>query len=180
MPRAAEGRLGADGKNKGAVVRQVLLQVLSDAEAIYVAFHSALAAATSSEEFAALAAADARVAASAEAREGDGGDSEEGSGSGVLSRAAQAPVQPGQRDLAAVAKELERGLDVGVSAAMDRILQVSRSVRVMFAGAVVWAVLVGSGCRWRWPVMLEVVVAIATTSRAACGCSACVSELAAY
>ena len=102
-------------------MRQVLLQVLSDTEAIYIAFYTALAAATRSEEFATLAAEDGRGAGAVEVQEGVG---EGGSGSEALSRAGQAPAQSMQRDLAALAKELERGLDVGVSAAMDRILQV--------------------------------------------------------
>lgn len=114
-------RVAADGRNKGAVVRAVLLQLLSDADAIYSAFHAALVTATTSDAFASLAAADGGGSDGAlEAAAATGAGEGEGAAGGA---AGQAPRAAAQRDLRAVAKELKRGLDVGVSAAMDRILQ---------------------------------------------------------
>eukprot|EP00892_Ulva_mutabilis_P012687 jgi/Ulvmu1/9791/UM056_0031.1 len=129
---AAKLEFSADGKNKGAVVRAVLLQLLSDTEAIYQAFHTALVAATDSEQFAALLPVDAGGAGSSSAAQASVAEVEDEVAAGEEggSLPAQAPAGAAgealDRDLAAVAKELKRGMDVGVAAAMDRILQASK------------------------------------------------------
>lgn len=108
------------------MVRQVLLQLVSDTNAIYEAFHSALVAVTDSPEFVALASMDVtaagRARAAVPALEGEAENKDEAQADPPPRDAGQGTMR--DRDLVAVAKELKRGLDIGVGAAMDRILQV--------------------------------------------------------
>jgi hypothetical protein len=112
----------ADGSNKGAVVREVLLQLLSDTDAIFEAFYTALEQATEYKEFAAMlfdnpaddvsdAVADEMGTSPQQSRlmEGAGGSSRDPS------------LQP---NMALVIGELKGGLLVGVKAAVERIMQV--------------------------------------------------------
>ena len=84
----------------GQAVRNVLLQLLCDGDAICAAFQAALTTATASPEFAALEAA-------------RGGAAVDVAGN----------VVP-ERRLRAVAAELDEGLIVGAGSALERILQV--------------------------------------------------------
>jgi hypothetical protein len=89
------------------LLRQVLLQLLSDTDAIFEAFHGALESVTADKDFANLVqdAPNSRVKGEA------GSEVDE-------------VAEPEMPNIAVVVEELKRGLVVGVTAALDVIMQV--------------------------------------------------------
>lgn len=103
-------------------MRGVLLQLLSDTDAIFEAFYTALEQATEDEEFASML-LDRPADDGADAAAADLGLAQQQSSLSELSGASSrdASLQP---NMALVVGELKGGLMVGVKAAVDRIMQV--------------------------------------------------------